>query len=135
MMASQSTEHLFPPPLIVLIGGLAGFVAFVATGGLLIFKTDMVADILRIPKSDEKLIITEPERFLHMGLVLIGVYVMIGALPELLQVAVQGIKGGSRSPSGYAAGQFYGSILRIGLATYVILFSRQVIAVINRYQR
>jgi Ca2+/Na+ antiporter len=118
-------------PLFMLAGIIVGILLYLGLAGLLLFKTEKLADVLRVSKVNEDFPVGQPEQLLRVGLVLIGTYVLITAIPELLSSLIQVSRGGGS----FAVGNLVSSILRVLVAIYVTLFSRRVIKAINNYER
>ena len=114
----------------VLLGTILAPIVSLAIAALLLFKTEKLADLLRVSKRNEDVPIGEPEQLLRVGLILIGVYLLISSTPQLVQSFIKTFMVGSS----FFVGDLVSSILRVLLAMYVTLFSRRVIEVINKYQ-
>ena len=131
LLTIEPPEQFQTEPLSIVVGGILALLVYLAIAGLLLFKTEKLADLLRVSKLNEDLPIGEPEQLLRVGLILIGVYLLISATPQLVQSFIKTFI----VRSSFFVGDLVSSILRVLLAIYVTLFSRRVIEAINKYQR
>lgn len=117
---------------------ISAFVIYAFLSGLLacvlLFRTEMVADILRIPPHDEAPIIRSPDTPLKIGLVLIGVYAVVMNFPDLARDLVE-VMAQRRMTNYYRLARVLDSALKVFLGAYLALKSDRVVEWIWKFER
>ncbi len=99
----------FPMQLLALLLGL-----------ILIFKTERIAAILKIPHDTANSIVIDSDSVLRIGLLLIGFYVVISAVPTLIGATIFILQQTGRTPGIYQD-KFWTSLLQTVLGICLIL--------------
>lgn len=131
------------PPSVALSSMLVAFVASLFLGILLLFKTETIATFLRIP-ADTEITPAPSDALLQTGIILIGIYILVIALPEFLRFLTEILmKFDRRLPydmrielrNSYTIGRFLSLVLKISMAICLVICSKHVVRLITKYQR
>lgn len=101
---------------------------------VLLFRTETVADILRIPPEDELPVIRSPNTPLKIGLVLLGIYAVVMNFPDLARDLVEAMAQ-RRMTNYYRLAHVIDSALKVLLGGYLVLGSDRVIEWIWRFEK
>ncbi len=105
---------------------------------LLIWKAEAIADILRLPGDEVKILSFDFDSVLRTGLLLIGVAVLISGLPVLVMCLITlPAMISSNEPEMFVfrrsyTGQLYSSIVRIAIGFGLIFFHNQLAQLLGR---
>lgn len=89
-------------------------------GLILIFKTERIAAILKIPHDTANSIVIDCDSVLRVGLLLIGFYVVINAVPTLIGATIFILQQTGKTPSIYRD-KFWTSLLQTVLGICLVL--------------
>jgi len=120
---------------VVLLGAYLSFVASLLLGLLLLFKTERLAQLLKVPVDTTNDSPPSTESILRTGLVLVGVYILIGAVPEVTRWIIESLQHTSQLYSLPAIGRLASSLLRLIMALYIVVYSKHATQMIQRHQR
>jgi len=98
---------------------------------ILIFKTEKIADILKIPHDSTDSVVIDSDSILRIGLVLIGVATIIYALPTLISSAVFILQVEDTIPRVYQ-GRLWSSILQTVFGSFLMLQAHRVAQFLNK---
>jgi hypothetical protein len=115
--------------------GLLSILGSCFLGVWLVFKTQRLADILRIPADAGGLPSFESESLLHVGIVLVGVYSLIVTLPELARLLLQSSQYANFFRSAHFTGSLAEDVLRLALALYLVMFPRHVMGMLKKLDK
>lgn len=131
------------PPIVTLVSMLVAFFASLCLGILLLFKTETIATFLRIPPDTENAT-ASPDALLQTGLILIGVYMLVNALPQFLSFLTEILMKYDRNlpykmqvelHNVYTIGRFLSLALEILMSIYLVVLSKPATRFIMKYQR
>ncbi|HUV67251.1 MAG TPA: hypothetical protein VMW24_25400 [Sedimentisphaerales bacterium] len=99
-------------------------------GLLLIFKTEKIAAILKIPCDTTNSIMIDSDSVLRVGLVLIGVYTVVQAAPTLIGAIVFILQQAGKTPGIYQD-KFWTSMLQTVLGICLVLQAHRLAEYLN----
>lgn len=99
---------------------------------ILIFKTDKIADIVKIPQEKIDSHVFDFHSILRVGLVLIGVAMLVYAVPSLIGWAVVVMADQARVIPPYR--QLYTPILRIVFGSCLVLLANRLAQFLNKHK-
>jgi hypothetical protein len=100
-------------------------------GLLLIFKTEKIAAVLKIPCDTTSSIMIDSDSVLRVGLVLIGVYTVVQAAPTLIGAVVFILQQAGKTPGIYQD-KFWTSMLQTVLGISLVLQARRLAEFLNK---
>ncbi len=121
---SQMNEDNFSGVLIF-SGLLLYFLLSLSFGLILIFRTEKVADLLRIKKAEVQEIKPKTDDMLRIGIILVGIYVLASAIPELAKIIFR-LAQTSMTLRSYNTTELISSIFQICLGWWLSFSSRKV---------
>ena len=125
----------FETRAILISVGLLSILGNCFLGVWLVFKTQRLADILRIPADAGGLPSFESESLLHVGIVLVGIYALVVSLPELARLLIESLQYANFSRSAHLTGSLAKEVLRLALALYLVVFPRHVMGVLKKLDK
>ena len=112
-------------------GLLLYFLLSLAFGLILIFRTEKVADLLRIKKAEVQEIKPKTDDMLRIGIILVGIFLLASAIPKLTKTIFVMAQSLSGLMSIYSS-DLISSILQICLGEWLSFSSSKVIHIISK---
>jgi len=91
----------------------------------LLFKTEVVADYLNIKDDDSEFSHPDAVELLDIGLVLVAVFILVTAFPNLVRVIYRSVKTEYAVVGGYSAGSIIAYVLQVAMALHLLLDHRR----------
>jgi hypothetical protein len=113
---------------------LSSFIVTVLFAVVLLARTEWIALKLSLPSSSDGLASFSPAQALRVGFVLIGVFVLLEAAPEFVQVLYEASHFGE-SPGYYRWARIIGAVAKLILAISVTIGSRSLADAIFRTRK
>ena len=110
---------------------LSSFIVTVLFAVVLLTRTEWIASRLKFPSSNGGLTSFSPTHALRVGFVLVGVFVLLEAAPELVQVLYEASQFGE-SPGYHRWARIIGAVAKLVLAVSLIIRSRSLADAIFR---
>ncbi len=121
--AKYATSWLF-------LGLLMYFLLSMLFGLALLFKTEKIADMLKISKSIEEPRLNTDD-LLRIGLVLVGAFLLVSAIPKAVQTIFEILRHPRSIRFARQIPELISVILKIGLASLLTFSTGKVITIIN----
>jgi len=121
---SYSTERIFSAILLYFL------LAFVF-GLTLIFRTEKIADLLKIKESEVQEIMPKTDDMLRIGIILVGIFLLASAIPEFAKIIFR-LAQTSMTLMSYNTSELISSILQICLGGWLSFSSRKVVHFITK---
>ncbi len=119
----------------------ATYVLFLILGLILIFKTERIADILKIPEDKTDSLVFNFQSILRLGLILIGVTVLIYSIPSFIGSIVSLVAAGSAErpemylyQRGFYTAELSASILRIVFGGCLVFLSNGLVRFFSKHE-
>ena len=112
-------------------GLLLYFLLSLAFGLILIFRTEKVADLLRIKKAEVQEIKPKTDDMLRIGIILVGIFLLASAIPEFAKIIFR-LAQTSMTLRSYNTSELISSILQICLGGWLSFSSRKVVHFITK---
>jgi hypothetical protein len=100
-------------------------------GLTLIFRTEKIAEILKIKETKELVFNQKTDEMLRIGIILVGIFLLASAIPELAKIIFRMVQT-SITLSSYNTSELISSILQICLGGWLSFSSRKVIHFITK---
>ncbi len=107
------------------------YIVGLVLGLILIFKTEKIAAFLKIPPDSAGSIVINSDSVLRVGLMLIGVYTVVQAVPTLIGALVFILQQTGKTPSVYQD-KFWTSMLQTVLGISLVLQARRLAEFLNK---
>ena len=123
------------PPEVAILIALIAVLASILLAILLLFKTDRLAQFLKIPSDTTLASAANSELIIRVGLVLIGIYILIDAIPVITRFIIESFQYKDYIYSLNAVGRLVSLILRLCMAMYIVVYSKHATQIILRFQK
>ena len=111
------------------------YVLYLILGLILIFKAERIADILKIPQDKTDSLVFNFHSILRVGLVLIGIAMLIHAIPSLIGVAVVVIPVQETGyPYSHLYYRLYTSILEVVFGVCLVLLANRLAQFLSKHK-
>ena len=123
------------PPEVMLLTVFMAFITSILLAALLLFKTERLSQFLKVPSDETSILKLSFESIIRLGLVLIGVYILIDAMPEITRLIIESFKYSNLLDSFHGVGRLVSLVLRLIMALYIVFYSKHATQIILKYQR
>lgn len=128
---TAETEHAGIWPYVAAL--IFSFLLNLGLGIILVFSTEKIADILKIPDAASDTAATFSQ-YVRIGIVLIGVYILSVAAPDVIGSLAQ-IKLGGVLPFSYAnENNFISSVIKLVVGFWFVIGPGQIVNLITKYE-
>ena len=115
--------------ILIIVGSVLFLVVNLALALILVFKTEWLANLLRIP-ADVNLAPLQKPQVLNLGAKLIGLYILLQGLPSFVRALFQI---GSMQPFGaFMFSTISTPVVQIGLGLFLVLKTTKVVGLITQ---